>query len=136
MCETSKTPADSRTARCSALTDSYWTGISQPAKGTSRAPAATWRSWSGVRRRAVCGAAGIGAEQRISGLACAPADLVGLGGPAAHGFMEGSHVATPALRRRAVLRAARPGIGVRHGGRHPGERPPHARLVRLRRRAG
>ena len=28
---------------------SYWTGISQPANGTSRAPAATWRSCRGVR---------------------------------------------------------------------------------------
>ena len=27
----------------------YWTGISQPANGTSLAPAATWRSYSGVR---------------------------------------------------------------------------------------
>ena len=48
MCETSKTPQSVRTARCSAMTPSYWTGISQPAKGTMRAPAATWRSWSGV----------------------------------------------------------------------------------------
>ena len=38
MCETSKTPASVRTARCSAITPSYWTGISQPANGTSRAP--------------------------------------------------------------------------------------------------
>src|SRR5215204_4358379 len=53
MCETSKTPASARTARCSGMTPSYCTGISQPAKGTRRAPAATWRSWSGVRR-SVC----------------------------------------------------------------------------------
>ena len=32
---------------------SYWTGISQPANGTSRAPAETCLSYSGVRRR-VC----------------------------------------------------------------------------------
>jgi hypothetical protein len=35
---------------------SYWTGISHPAKGTSRAPAATWRSCSGLRRSAVSAA--------------------------------------------------------------------------------
>src|SRR4051794_9099544 len=60
MCETSKTPQPERTARCSCLTPSYWTGISQPAKGTRRAPAATWRSCSGVRLRAVPDAADIG----------------------------------------------------------------------------
>ena len=48
MCETSKTPQSVRTARCSGITPSYWTGISQPANGTIRAPAATCRSWSGV----------------------------------------------------------------------------------------
>src|SRR5829696_2192098 len=53
MCETSKTPASARTARCSGMTPSYCTGISQPAKGTRRAPSATCRSWSGVRR-SVC----------------------------------------------------------------------------------
>ena len=31
----------------------YWTGISQPANGTSFAPAAAWRSYSGVRRSSV-----------------------------------------------------------------------------------
>ena len=41
MCETSKTPQSLRTARCSGMTPSYWTGISQPANGTMRAPAAT-----------------------------------------------------------------------------------------------
>ena len=41
MCETSKTPASVRTARCSGITPSYWTGISQPANGTMRAPRAT-----------------------------------------------------------------------------------------------
>ena len=44
MCETSKTPQSSRTARCSGMTPSYCTGISQPAKGTIRAPRETWRS--------------------------------------------------------------------------------------------
>ena len=52
MCETSNTPARSRTAWCSARMPSYCTGISQPANGTSRAPAATWRSCRGVRWRA------------------------------------------------------------------------------------
>src|SRR6476659_6742099 len=50
MCETSNTPASVRTARCSGITPSYWTGISQPAKGTIRAPSSTCRSWSGVCR--------------------------------------------------------------------------------------
>ena len=35
-------------ARCSWITPSYWTGISQPAKGTRRAPSAACRSRSGV----------------------------------------------------------------------------------------
>ena len=39
--------------RCSGMMPSYCTGISQPAKGTIRAPAARWRSWRGVRRSAV-----------------------------------------------------------------------------------
>ena len=58
MCETSKTPQSVRTARCSGMTPSYCTGISQPANGTIRAPAATWRSWSGVSAR-VCTAVGL-----------------------------------------------------------------------------
>ena len=33
------------------MTPSYCTGISHPANGTIRAPARTWRSYSGVRRR-------------------------------------------------------------------------------------
>src|SRR4051812_28219656 len=53
MCETSKTPESVRTAMCSGITPSYWTGISQPANGTIRAPRATCRSKSGVRKR-VC----------------------------------------------------------------------------------
>src|SRR2546421_432023 len=51
MCETSNTPACSRTARCSSRTPAYWTGISQPANGTILAPAASCRSNSGVRFR-------------------------------------------------------------------------------------
>src|SRR5438270_726823 len=48
MWETSKTPASVRTARCSWMTPSYWTGISQPANGTIRAPSSTCRSCKGV----------------------------------------------------------------------------------------
>ena len=51
MCDTSNTPAFVRTATCSWRMPSYCTGISQPAKGTSLAPAASWRSNRGVRRR-------------------------------------------------------------------------------------
>src|SRR5215213_5990201 len=70
MCETSKTPQSARTARCSGMTPSYCTGISQPAKGTRRAPSARCRSCSGVWR-SVCttpgcyrGAFGLLAEER------------------------------------------------------------------------
>src|SRR5205809_1169729 len=48
MCDRSNRPARSRTARCSSRMPAYWTGICQPAKSISRAPRATWRSWSGV----------------------------------------------------------------------------------------
>src|SRR4051812_30729954 len=61
MCETSKTPARLRTATCSWRIPSYCTGISQPANGTSRAPARSWRSNSGVRRSV--SAAGTGRPQ-------------------------------------------------------------------------
>ena len=44
MWDTSKMPTLDRTAFTSAMTPWYWTGISQPAKGTRRAPAATWLS--------------------------------------------------------------------------------------------
>jgi len=40
MCETSNIPAAFRTASCSATTPVYWTGMSQPAKSTIRAPSA------------------------------------------------------------------------------------------------
>jgi hypothetical protein len=50
MCETSKSPARLRVARCSpTMPAGYWIGISQPANATIFAPAATWRSTSGVR---------------------------------------------------------------------------------------
>src|SRR5438093_12488561 len=45
----SKSPTARRTARCSSTMPVYWTGISQPPKGTIRAPALTWTSRSGVR---------------------------------------------------------------------------------------
>ena len=51
ICETSNMPALFRTATCSWRMPSYCTGISQPANGTSLAPARSWRSNSGVRRR-------------------------------------------------------------------------------------
>src|ERR1041385_5257479 len=38
MCETSKSPAACRVARCSSTTDVYQTGMSQPANGTILAP--------------------------------------------------------------------------------------------------
>ena len=38
MCDRSKSPARSRTARCSSRMPAYWTGISQPPKSMSRAP--------------------------------------------------------------------------------------------------
>src|SRR5438067_2342946 len=49
MCETSNRPACCRTARTSSMTPAYCTGISHPANGTSRAPSALCRSYSGVR---------------------------------------------------------------------------------------
>src|SRR5215211_4966544 len=36
---------------CSSRMPSYWMGISQPEKGTRRAPASWWRVCRGVRRR-------------------------------------------------------------------------------------
>src|SRR4051794_31881370 len=56
MCETSNTPARSRTAMCSSRMPPYWTGMSQPANGTSFAPSAAWRPCSGVRRSSAGGA--------------------------------------------------------------------------------
>ncbi len=41
MCDTSNMPTSVRTAMCSGRTPSYCTGISQPAKSTILAPAAT-----------------------------------------------------------------------------------------------
>src|SRR5262245_48386941 len=49
MCDTSKSPATLRTARCSSRIDVYCCGISQPPKSTMRPPRATCRSYSGVR---------------------------------------------------------------------------------------
>src|SRR5690348_1124558 len=49
---TSNTPTSCRTARCSASTPWYCTGISKPANGTMRPPRATCRSCRGVRRSA------------------------------------------------------------------------------------
>ena len=51
ICETSNSPTPPRVARCSVTIDEYWTGISQPAKSTRRAPFAACQSCSGVLRR-------------------------------------------------------------------------------------
>src|SRR4051812_36231393 len=49
MCETSNSPAPSRTPRCSAVMPAGdCTGISKPANGTIFAPAATCIAWKGV----------------------------------------------------------------------------------------
>src|SRR5438445_3990554 len=61
MCETSKMPTRSRTARCSSRMPEYWTGISQPPKSISFAPSSRWRSYSGVRFSVVARA---GADMR------------------------------------------------------------------------
>jgi len=55
-------PHASRTAMCSSRTPVYCTGISQPAKSTRRAPAASWRSNSGVRRSIGVAGEDIGAQ--------------------------------------------------------------------------
>src|SRR3990170_7509064 len=52
MWETSTRPAAVRTALCSSMMPVYWTGISQPAKGTMRAPRRRCSGWRQVRRRA------------------------------------------------------------------------------------
>src|SRR5690606_29940079 len=48
MCERSNSPAASRTARCSARSLEYRTGMSQPAKSVNEAPSPLWTSCSGV----------------------------------------------------------------------------------------
>jgi hypothetical protein len=53
MWDTSKIPTSVLTAMCSSRMPAYWIGISQPANGTSFAPAATCASCKGVRLRAV-----------------------------------------------------------------------------------
>ena len=52
MCDRSNRPTALRTVRCSSMIEAYWTGISQPANGTIRAPSATCAACSGVRSRA------------------------------------------------------------------------------------
>ena len=47
---TSNSPTRSRTARCSAVMPAYSTGMSQPPKGTMRAPSATCAAWRAVFR--------------------------------------------------------------------------------------
>jgi hypothetical protein len=48
MWERSKMPADSRTARCSASSDPYLSGMSQPPKSVKEAPSCACRSWRAV----------------------------------------------------------------------------------------
>ncbi len=55
-------PARVRTATCSERIPAYWTGISQPANGTSRAPAASCWARRGDWRRAVSAADGIAVQ--------------------------------------------------------------------------
>src|SRR2546421_2411133 len=122
MWETSNTPACSRTARCSAPIPAYCTGISQPAKGTSFAPASSWRANSGVRFRV--SAPGTGgrlaapsrrqeasrpAEARSS--VAVPSAARGPGRGAARGAARaaGGSAARGRLRRRARGRATRAG---------------------------
>src|SRR5438034_4395324 len=93
MCETSKTPASARTARCSGMTPSYCTGISQPANGTMRAPAATCFSYSGVRRSVCTEAMLLNALRAPSVLRSAAMHVVTVDDPAAR-----SHVAAAILR--------------------------------------
>src|SRR4051794_31780168 len=67
---TSKRPARVLTATCSWRMPSYMIGISQPANGTSRALAASWRSKSGVRRAAFVSAVLTGLRRLSRAGAC------------------------------------------------------------------
>src|SRR3954454_13872383 len=100
MCETSNTPACSRTARCSSRTPAYWTGISQPANGTILAPAASCRSNRAVRFRV--SAPGTG------GRLAAPSRRAG--------GRSGTSVAVSAAARRAARAAARRAARAAAGG--------------------
>ena len=107
MCETSNTPAPVRTATCSWRTPSYCTGISHPAKGTRRAPAASWRSNRGVRRR-VSAAGGTGRRVTSAGRSADeahPCAARALPGGVAH--PHGERWRAPACGRAARARAAR-----------------------------
>src|SRR5258706_13578359 len=54
MCDTSNSPTDSRTVRCSRIVpDGYCTGMSQPPKSISFAPSARCTSHSGVFLRSM-----------------------------------------------------------------------------------
>src|SRR4051812_12684696 len=66
MCETSKRPAASRTARCSSVTPLYCTGISQPANGTIFAPSFTCSSWREVACRAAAGSAWVDTRRDLA----------------------------------------------------------------------
>ena len=126
--------SDSRTARCSAPTPSYCTGISQPANSTIFAPAATWRveqggtaqgrghgpQASGRRSPPAPSASRWAAAPRAVGRSCAPRrrrsrDVVARpsGRPAdqatAHDYRlrqgGGTHERADGVRRRAASRS-------------------------------
>src|SRR4051812_34460733 len=124
MCETSNAPASSRTARCSWITPSYWTGISQPANGTIRAPRATWRSCSGVRRRVCTGrdatpagelaVAQEGGHVEHLGRDVEPVTAL----PCDRGFRDAHAFALALALRPALLPVALPEPGGDHGDAH------------------
>src|SRR5439155_17307334 len=59
MCDRSNRPHAVRTARCSArMPVGYWTGMSQPAKSTMRAPRRRCSAFSGVASSPACGLEG------------------------------------------------------------------------------
>ena len=62
MCDTSNRPQLVRHQLCSAITPSYWMGISQPANGTSLAPSSMWRECRGVALRSAAGSPGVSGD--------------------------------------------------------------------------
>src|SRR5919198_1374071 len=118
MWDTSKTPQSVRTARCSAITPSYCTGISQPANGTRRAPSSTWRAGRGGGRTGCLppeGAPSAAARGGRGGLVVAQE-----GRPLEHlfGALEALSRRDPLgrlLHRHAGLPAAPPALGAEAG---------------------
>ena len=103
---TSKRPARVRTATCSSVTPVYSTGISQPAKGTRRAPAAACTPCSGVFLSAASEASDIAGGQARRGSLCsefrAPPNRINLLCPRPTGQETG----LPAAIRRRLHSAA------------------------------